>query len=510
MNPFWPGILTNTSIFRVLFFSCLILANNSLFSQTDSLELLLKKTTNDSVKMKLRFEIAEANSVFRITFWDSAQVECGNLAVRYKHKKSLYNYFLTLKSDAINNIGYILKTNGNDWEALKQYEKSLGILRETGDVSAISNSLNNIGVVYKHIGDIKKALTYLQQSIVLLEKKGDQQEIIQPLNNIAGLYVDQGDTLKALEYYTKCLEMAEKAGNKKYQAGLLNNMGLLHFSRENYAKALEFYTRSLAIFQEIGAGKKAGTQVNNIGLVYDKQGNLEKALEFYDQAEKMHSETGNKEGLTTVYANKAGLFVQKHELQKALNYSKKSLTLCKELGYPRSISLSAQLQSKIYKALGDYKNAVVAYDLYVVMRDSVKNENTRKASIKNQLKYEYEKNAAQDSVKHAEAQKIKDAELKVQQAQIKQSEMQSYALGGGLLLLAVGLGFSINRYRTASKQKKIIQQQKIQVDEAFAQLHQKNKEVMDSIYYARRIQRALITNEAYIKKNLSRLSGKKA
>ena len=36
----------------------------------------------------------------------------------------------------------------------------------------------------------------------------------------------------------------------------------------------------------------------------------------------------------------------------------------------------------------------------------------------------------------------------------------------------------------------------------------KQKEILDSIYYARRIQRALITNETYIKKNLIRLRAK--
>ncbi|MBC7865363.1 MAG: hypothetical protein IAF38_20475, partial [Bacteroidia bacterium] len=58
------------------------------------------------------------------------------------------------------------------------------------------------------------------------------------------------------------------------------------------------------------------------------------------------------------------------------------------------------------------------------------------------------------------------------------------------------------------KQKKIIEEQKIKVDEAFEKLHEKNKEVMDSIYYARRIQRALITSEKYIERKLKIITGK--
>ena len=46
------------------------------------------------------------------------------------------------------------------------------------------------------------------------------------------------------------------------------------------------------------------------------------------------------------------------------------------------------------------------------------------------------------------------------------------------------------------------------MNEAFNKLHEKNKEVMDSIYYARRIQRALITSEKYIARKLNSMAGR--
>jgi hypothetical protein len=79
-------------------------------------------------------------------------------------------------------------------------------------------------------------------------------------------------------------------------------------------------------------------------------------------------------------------------------------------------------------------------------------------------------------------------------------------LYGGLLLV---IGFSVfvfNRFKITQKQKKIIEEQKVMVDKAYESLHEKNKEVMDSIHYAHRIQRALITSEKYIEKQLNRLN----
>ena len=49
-------------------------------------------------------------------------------------------------------------------------------------------------------------------------------------------------------------------------------------------------------------------------------------------------------------------------------------------------------------------------------------------------------------------------------------------------------------------------QQKLQVDEAFVHLEEKNKEVMDSIHYAKRIQTALLTSEKYIERKLNALN----
>ena len=64
----------------------------------------------------------------------------------------------------------------------------------------------------------------------------------------------------------------------------------------------------------------------------------------------------------------------------------------------------------------------------------------------------------------------------------------------------------INRFKITQRQKLLIQKQKIVVDDAYEKLHEKNKEVMDSIYYAQRIQKALITSEVYIERQLNKLN----
>ena len=60
--------------------------------------------------------------------------------------------------------------------------------------------------------------------------------------------------------------------------------------------------------------------------------------------------------------------------------------------------------------------------------------------------------------------------------------------------------FVINRFRVTNKQKKIIEEQKGIVEKQKEIVEEKQKEVLDSIHYAKRIQLSLLPQEKYIDK----------
>jgi hypothetical protein len=73
----------------------------------------------------------------------------------------------------------------------------------------------------------------------------------------------------------------------------------------------------------------------------------------------------------------------------------------------------------------------------------------------------------------------------------EQDKTQKWALFGGLFLLLIFGAIMYNRFRITQKQKEIIEL--------------KQKEVVDSITYAKRIQTSLLPTEKYIERNLKRL-----
>ena len=134
------------------------------------------------------------------------------------------------------------------------------------------------------------------------------------------------------------------------------------------------------------------------------------------------------------------------------------------------------------------------YELEIQMRDSINNQETRKASVKKQMQYEYETKARELKNEQDKKDIIAKAEL------IQREKERNYFVIGFALVIVLAL-FIFRSYRQKQKANLIITQQKHEVEES-------RKEILDSIHYAKRIQKAHLPTHNYIDKNLSRLQNK--
>ena len=93
-------------------------------------------------------------------------------------------------------------------------------------------------------------------------------------------------------------------------------------------------------------------------------------------------------------------------------------------------------------------------------------------------------------------------EKKLTTVKLKQEKTQRYFLYGGLGLVGLFAIFMVNRFRVTNKQKKLIESQKIIVEQQKHIVDEKQKEVLDSIRYAKRIQQSLLPTEKYLERIL--------
>ncbi|CAG5082352.1 tetratricopeptide repeat protein [Parvicella tangerina] len=427
-----------------------------------------------------------------------------------KNSKKEKEFYVKSRSFALNNIGLIYKHQGDYALAIEYYEDGLALSESVDDKKGIANSYNNIANVYRNQGNYAKAIEYYMLALTLNEEIENKTGISMCLNNIGILYEFQGEYDKAVEYYSKSLEIDKELGNKKGIAASYGNIGNIYSDEFEYAKAIEYMMKSLELKKEMGNQSGIAITLINLGNVYKGLEDYDKAIEYYTESLQINEELGNLQGKAMCLNNIGVVYVKQNLHQEALKYCSKSLDISKELGAIIEIQNASKTLWEIYKTIGEPAKALEMHELYVVSKDSVLSMQNQKEVLNQAYKYAYEKQATADSIKAAEANKVKDALLAAEQAENKQhqleaeqQELQKYYLIGFLGLALLFGGFIYNRFRVTRTQKNTIEDQKNIVDRAYDELEEKNKEILDSIVYAKRIQNAILPPPKLVKEYLS-------
>ncbi|MDO8999686.1 MAG: tetratricopeptide repeat protein [Bacteroidota bacterium] len=529
---------------QILFLSIFIIAikleYNAQNPIVDSLKNYLKNAQQDTVKFKLLVSLSEECEIQEILFYAENAIKLADKIIQ--NTKDLSDaqakHILNLKAHAINNIGFYYQNDGYIQKALECYSNSLKIQLHTNDKYGAAESLNNIGLIYGNQGNISKALYNFEKSLKLNEEVNNKAGIATTLMNTGIIYQNQGDIAKALNTYEKSLQIQEETHNKGGMASSLNNLGTIFFSQGDLTKALIYFERSLELYKAIDDKHNISSTFSNIGIIYKNQGDKIKALNYFKKALKIQEDVNEKAGIAHSLNNIASLNFEngeheqslllcaralklrkeindnegvansfnflgdsyykiansinlKNEKQKnyrlAYSYADSSLKISKKLGFPENIMKAEKTLSKIDSANGNYKEAFEHFKHFIIYRDSIYNEGNRKAIIKNQLKYEYDKKEAIIKLQQEKERVIANEKNRFQQIVI-------WSVFIGFLIVIVFAAFIFRNLNTTRKQKLIIEE--------------KQKEILDSIRYAKRIQQSLLPNDKYISKNLMRLQKK--
>jgi serine phosphatase RsbU (regulator of sigma subunit) len=229
----------------------------------------------------------------------------------------------------------------------------------------------------------------------------------------------------------------------------------------------------------------------------------DKALPYFLEADGMLDEFSGSQAEATIKNNIAGVYLHQNRFDEAIELSTISLKLAQEIGALVDIRDAAETLYLAYLKKADFRRSLDMYVLYAESKDSIASEENLSEVVRQEYKFAYETKALQDSLLKVEEKKLDQAELEAEKAKSDKRKQQSLFLLIGLLLAVVFGFFIYNRLRLTNKQKTIIESQKVQVLEAFEKLEEKNKEVLDSITYAKRIQSAILPSEELVKQCLN-------
>jgi signal transduction histidine kinase len=416
----------------------------SLDSNSDSAIFVAKKALDLAIKIK--WEPGMGESFHFLGLFNSS---------KGTNKISLDYYFKALDT----------------WEKL---EASATAQDKNRVLSRKSKTLANIGVVYMDLGDYPRALDYFFMALRINEALKYKTGISQCLSNIGNVYVEQGYRDKGLDYYFRSLKMEEELKNVDGIANTLGNIGTVYDDQGDYEKALSFYARALKLTEETGDKDGIAVWLGNIGMVYEKQKAYDKALDHYFRALEIAKETGNAVTIAVQLRSIGSLYADQGKHAEAEAYLLEALALDEESDALLEIMNDEQELNELYSKTGKYALALEHYKKYAAAKDSLYNEENTAKSVRTEMNFEFEKQAANQKATHDKAVVALEAESRIAK------NTRNFSIALALMLLGmISIAFTWFNNRKNLRIKEEYSQQLILSQEKERQ--RISKELHDSI-----------------------------
>lgn len=377
----------------------------------------------------------------------------------------------------------IFMYNNDNGSTLKYSYRALQIYREINDTTCqnfISN-LNNIATVYKQSGEYNKSLENYLMALKISEKTNNKGLIIIFNNNIASLYKNKSEYNKAIIYYTKALRLTNK--NEDTLANYPNiffGFGDIYLSKNELDKSLSYYNRCLNIGRFINDSSYICSANISIANIHKEKKEFYTSIKHLNQSLLFKDDERN----ATAYLALGEIYLA----QKKFNLSRinfnTSLNISKRIRFQKNICDNYKHLYKLDSCTNNCTGAIINHKLYISYRDSMYNLESERKMVATELNYNFDKEKSFLKFQQEERNKINELN----------NNRKNLIITGIIVLLVILIIFSLfiyKSYLSKNKAHKIISYQKHLVDE-------KQKEILDNITYAKRIQSAVLPSNDYI------------
>lgn len=431
---------------------------------------------------------------------------CNFIAIGQKSKiDSLVSVMAQAKDDsnkvkALNTLAYELRNNVIPDSCIQLSKKALSLSEKINWDKGIGESYSNLQWFYMLKTDFASSLNYgfktLDFWINLNQKKDNQNnnfiegEISLAYAAIGSVYADMGDK-KAIEYYSKAIEREERSGDKNALSVHYGYMGNFYLDQlKNYNKALDYYSKALVYCEELGQENRASFWLGNTGAIlvtlakekgisaHRRDSLQDGAMNYFLRALKITEKIVNKRWQAALLNNIGNLFISRGKFKEAKEYLSTSLSISKEIKNLPNIIEAEKSLSDLYDITGKTQLAFDHFKSFIAARDSLNSDENAKSLTFIEIKYEQDKK---------DLQIVEDK---------RRQKIITYSVSAGLILVLLLSIFIFRSYQQKQKSNLLLSEKNKIIEE-------KNKDITDSITYAKRIQQAKLPKKEDIYSSLT-------
>jgi serine phosphatase RsbU (regulator of sigma subunit) len=416
---------------------------------------------------------------------------------------------------------------GKPAETLKYNFKALDNYLLFKDSINIAEMMVKVGMGSYAYGDKQKNKNLILEGLHISERNVNlnpsqvYQNMSDAYRSLVNIYENEKNTLKEFDAFRQAIYYNNLGGNLRNEPLILGDMGV-HYANHNI---------------------------------------LDTALILQKKALELRKKMGITEGVLFSYGTLASLSVKNKNYDTAIYYAKKSLEIANKTNRHSYDDNSLEAMYLAYQGLKDYENSYYYMGKYYAFKDSIRRARSEKDILdllnkqkEDKLNEEFERKTALSNLEiernkllldrnnkelllleqendikaynlersktalHQHSleietskktidvlnldKKLKETEAKRKEESLRQQKTIIYSICSASILVLILLFFALRGYVQKKKDNLIITKQKNEVQEQKALIEEKQKEIIDSINYAKRIQNAILAPETDIKKYL--------
>ena len=270
-------------------------------------------------------------------------------SITIKYKKGIADGMLALASV------YVLKGDYN--AAKKNFAGAKALYLNIRDHARLAQCYIELGRMYNNIASYELAAGYFQQALDIFRSLQDENGIAQCYHNIGMVSDNIGKSSYALDNYFKSLSINVKLHDKASSAKDYNNIGVIMQGMELYPKSMEYFKRAIKIWQESKNLQGVGTAYENIGEILTAEKKYDEAIVYLSKSMKLAQDMDDKNGMSSLYADIGLCYAYKKQFNLALENLAKAVKLSADYKYDYNKAYAYIYYATVYNLKKDYKNA---------------------------------------------------------------------------------------------------------------------------------------------------------
>lgn len=392
------------------------------------------------------------------------------------------------------NLGEYYRLTGKFDSASLVLDKALDVAERMNDHARLGFILSNKGDVERLQGRMSEALKYYNDAIYHATIANDKRRITFCYSCIADTYLGTGELDKADSIARLGLDIAKNINDRNSQSSLLSILGEVSRKNGHYDEAAIYFDEATQISRDANNRLRLAVNLLSLADLRVQQSRFEEARQLAEEGLEVATAVDDPNEIGDAHRILGDYYYKTGNIPRAIEESNKALKVAADNNILWIVSNSAENLARLYRIQNDFRNADTSYRLFIRTRDSISgNEQIRRMAA-----VEYQAKEAEMEAAQAKKEAGLEADKARQQQQITRQRAIIWGTTGGGLLMCVLLFVAVRAYRSKKRSALIIAEQKEEVEKQKNLVEVKNKEVMDSIAYAHRLQHAILTPEDVI------------